>query len=51
MLEKQIMAYFKVLSMHIAGVMEGDHEESKSIGGWSLGGIQSRVIMNMYQLS
>jgi len=31
------MAYFKVLSLDIAGVMEGDHEESKSVGsviGW-----------------
>jgi hypothetical protein len=51
MLQKQVVAYFKVLSLHIAGVMEGDQEESKSIGSWSLGGIQSQVFMNVYQHS
>jgi len=45
------MACFKVLSLHIAGVMQGDQEESKSVGSWSLGGIQIGVFMNMYQPS
>jgi len=45
------MAYFKVLSLHIASVMEGDHEGSKNVGSWSLGGIQIVVFLNMYQPS